>query len=130
MSKGNLMKRLLAIFIAIVGISGCATTANYEKVLQTTIGKSEKDLVAAWGIPQGSYENEGVRYLTYSRSESGVIPGTPARANTVMIGGKPYTNVVGGSPAIGYTNACTTIFRIEKKFVVSYEFKGNACTAY
>jgi hypothetical protein len=130
MSKGNLMKRLLAIFIAIVGISGCATTANYEKTLQTSIGKTETELVAALGIPQGSYENEGVRYLTYSRSESGVIPGTPARANTVMIGGKPYTNMVGGSPAIGYTNSCTTIFRIEKKVVVGYEYKGNACVAY
>jgi hypothetical protein len=124
------MKRLLAIFIAIVGISGCATTANYDKLMKTTIGKSEKDLVAALGIPQGSYESEGVRYLTYSRTESGVIPGTPARANTVVIGGVPYTNMVGGTPAIGYTNACTTIFKIENKVVVSYEFKGNACVAY
>jgi len=125
-----MMKKLLAIFIAIFGISGCATTSNYEKVLQTTIGKSEKDLVAAWGIPQGSYENEGVRYLTYSRSESGVIPGQPARANTVTIAGKSYTNMVGGSPAIGYTNACTTIFKIENKVVVNYEYKGNYCRAY
>jgi hypothetical protein len=124
------MKKLLAIFTAIVGISGCATTANYEKILQTSLGKTENQLVAAWGIPQGSYENEGVRYLTYSRTESGVIPGTAPRANTVMIGGKPYTNMVGGSPSIGYTNACTTIFRIEKKVVVSYEYKGNDCKAY
>jgi hypothetical protein len=130
MSKGDVMKKLLAVFIATFGIFGCATTANYEKVLQTTIGKSEKDLVAVWGIPQGSYENEGVRYLTYSRSESGVIPGQPARANTVTISGKSYTNMVGGSPAIGYTNACTTIFKIENKLVVSYEYKGNDCKAY
>ena len=124
------MRRLLPLYIAILGISSCATTANYEKILQTTLGKSETALVAAWGIPQGSYENEGVRYLTYSRSDSGVIPGQPARANTVMIGGKPYTNMVGGSPAIGYTNACTTIFKIEKKIVISYEHKGNDCKAY
>ncbi|QWD62905.1 hypothetical protein [Polynucleobacter sp. MWH-UH25E] len=122
------MKRYL--FVLGLLLAGCATTANYEKILQTTIGKPEKDLVAAWGIPQGSYENEGVRYLTYSRSESGVIPGQPARANTVMIAGKPYTNMVGGSPSIGYTNACTTIFKIENKIVVSYEFKGNDCKAY
>ena len=124
------MRRLLPLYIAILGISSCATTANYEKILQTTLGKSETALVATWGIPQGSYENEGVRYLTYSRSDSGVIPGQPARANTVMIGGKPYTNMVGGSPAIGYTNACTTIFKIEKKIVISYEHKGNDCKAY
>jgi len=124
------MRRLLPLYIAILGISSCATTANYEKILQATLGKSETALVAAWGIPQGSYENEGVRYLTYSRSDSGVIPGQPARANTVMIGGKPYTNMVGGSPAIGYTNACTTIFKIEKKIVISYEHKGNDCKAY
>jgi hypothetical protein len=119
-----------ALFLVVSFLIGCATTENYEKILQSTIGKSEKALVGAWGIPQGSYENEGVRYLTYSRSESGVIPGQPARANTVMIGGKSYTNTVGGAPAIGYTNACTTIFRIENKVVVSYEFKGNDCKAY
>lgn len=111
-------------------LAGCATTANDEKIPQTTTGKPEKDLVAARGIPQGSYENEGVRYLTCSRSESGVIPGQPARANTVMISGKPYTNMVGGSPAIGYIQTpVRQIFKIENKVVVSYEFKGNDCNA-
>ena len=124
------MKKSPLIIVAASMIFGCATTENYDKILQTTIGMPEKGLVASWGIPQGSYENEGVRYLTYSRSESGVIPGQPARANTVMIGGKSYTNMVGGSPAIGYTNACTTIFKVENKMVVSYEFKGNDCKAH
>lgn len=122
--------KFIAYSLAFSFLVGCATTANYEKILKTTLSKSEKELVAAWGIPQGSYESEGVRYLTYSRSESGVIPGQPARANTTYINGKAYTNMVGGTSAIGYTNACTTIFKIEKKVVVSYEYKGNDCKAY
>jgi hypothetical protein len=109
---------------------GCATTANYEKMLQTTIGMSETNLVARFGIPQGSYENEGIRYLTYSRSESGVIPGQPARANTVVIGGVPYTNMVGGTPSIGYTNSCSVTFTIINKSVARYQYKGNDCKAY
>ena len=109
---------------------GCATTANYEKMLQTTLGMSENNLVARFGIPQGSYENDGVRYLTYSRSESGVIPGQPARANTVVIGGVPYTNMVGGTPSIGYTNSCSVTFTIVNKLVTAYRYKGNDCRAY
>ena len=109
---------------------GCATTANYEKMLQTTLGMSENNLVARFGIPQGSYENDGIRYLTYSRSESGVIPGQPARANTVVIGGVPYTNMVGGTPSIGYTNSCSVTFTIVNKLVTAYRYKGNDCRAY
>lgn len=116
------------IFLSI--LVGCATTANYDKILKTSVGKSEKDLVAAWGIPQGSYENEGIRYLTYSKTESGVIPGQPGRVNTVMIGGKPYSNLVGATPAIGYSSSCTVIFKVVNKLVVSYEFKGDGCKAY
>ncbi|QWE26496.1 hypothetical protein [Polynucleobacter sp. AP-Ainpum-60-G11] len=119
-----------SLFAFVALLVGCATTANYEKILKTTIGKTEKELVAVWGIPQGSYENEGIRYLTYSRSESGVIPGQQPRANTTYINGKAYTTLVGGTPSIGYTNACTTIFKIENKVVISYEYKGNDCKAY
>ena len=122
-------KFLFNSFFALL-LVGCATTANYEKMLQTTLGMSENNLVARFGIPQGSYENDGIRYLTYSRSESGVIPGQPARANTVVIGGVPYTNMVGGTSSIGYTNSCSVTFTIVNKLVTAYRYKGNDCRAY
>ena len=124
------MKKLLVTVIAVIGLIGCATTENFEKKVSVHVGQTENQLVAAEGIPTSMYENEGIRYLTYSRSESGVIPGQPARANTVMIGGKPYTNMVGGTPAIGYSSSCTVIFKVVNKVVVSYEYKGDSCRSY
>jgi hypothetical protein len=42
------MKKLLIILFGIFMI-GCATTANYEKILSSWVGANEIDLVRAWG---------------------------------------------------------------------------------
>ncbi len=109
-------KFLFSSLIALLFV-GCATTANYEKMLQTTIGMSENDLVAKFGLPQGSYENEGIRYLTYSRSE--FIPG-------VVV---PPSPGFAGFSTISYTVNCSVTFTVVNKQVAKYQYKGNDCKA-
>ncbi len=125
-----MQKLLPALFLAAGLLVGCATTENFEKKVSVYVGKTENHLVAAEGIPSSSYELDGTKYLTYSKSESGVIPGTPARANTNYINGKAYTTMVGGSPAIGYTNTCSVTFTVVNKVITGYTYKGNDCKAY
>jgi hypothetical protein len=122
------MRKLLPLLIVIFSLlAGCATTENFEKKLNVYIGKSETQLVTQEGIPTSMYENEGVRYLTYSQTESGVIPGFPPQVSTTYIGGKAYTRSIGGSLPIGYTNSCSVTFTIVNKVVMSWQHKGNAC---
>jgi hypothetical protein len=123
--------KILAYLLALATLlTGCATTENYENGLKTMIGKPETTLVAAWGIPTSMYENEGIRYLTYTQTDSGFVPGTPPTVSTTYIAGKAYTRSVGGSQGFGYTNTCTTTFTVVNKLITSYQFKGNSCKTY
>jgi hypothetical protein len=124
------MNKFLIVILSILAIAGCATTANFEKKANALVGKNETELVAIQGIPTSMYENEGIRYLTYSYSESGVIPGIAPQVTTTYIGGKPYTTSSGGTQAIGYTNSCSVTFTIINKIVTTYQYKGNSCRAY
>ena len=124
------MTKLLTPFLAILAIAGCATTENFEKKVSVYVGQTETQLVAAEGIPASMYENEGTRYLTYTRTESGVIPGTPPVISTTYIAGKPYTRSSGGTQTIGYTNSCSVTFTIVNKIVTGYQYKGNSCRAH
>ena len=44
-----------SIIISILLLIGCATSANYQKILDTWIGASESSLVSTWGPPQNAY---------------------------------------------------------------------------
>jgi hypothetical protein len=67
-------------------LAGCATTANYEKILQSWVGASELELVRKWGTPQRVYETGGTKFLTYASSRNIYIPGTAPQYQTTYIG--------------------------------------------
>ena len=110
-------------------IAGCATTANYEKILQSWIGMPEIDLVRKWGPPSSVYENGGIRFITYEQSAQGYVPGTAPSYQTTRIGNTLYTQTVGGSPGYTYTQACRTTFEVVNERIASWRWQGNACRA-
>ena len=68
------MKRI--ILLAILLTTGCATTANYEKILQTWVGSPVDSLVRSRGPPQSQYElSDGGKVIEYSSSRSGTVGG-------------------------------------------------------
>lgn len=124
------MSKLLLSVMAIAALlTGCATTEKYEAKLNSMIGMQETELVADWGIPNGMYEADGVRYLSYTNTESGYVRGTAPVTRTTIINGKAYTNTTGGTPGYGYTNSCTTTFTVVNKKVTAWKNKGNDCTS-
>jgi hypothetical protein len=116
--------------VAVSFLSGCATTENYKKIVDSWIAAKESALVDAWGPPNGFYEIDGVRYLTYSKVNSGYVPGIAPTTTTNYIGGKPYTNTTGGVQGYYYNNNCSTTFTVKDKVVTNWRFEGNACHAY
>jgi hypothetical protein len=122
------MKKLLIIFLGIV-IVGCATTANYEKILSSWVGANELDLVRAWGAPDNQYETSGTKFLTYQKSENIYMPGTAPTYTTTMIGNTPHTTAVGGTRPYNIQTSCKTTFEINNGKVVNWRWEGNGCKA-
>lgn len=122
------MHRYLLLAFATVLVS-CATTAGYEKVLNSWTGAQEIDLVRSWGPPIQSYEAGGRKFIVYTSRRNVYMPGAAPSYQTTVIGNTAYTNPVGGSPAMNIGMSCTTTFELDGSRVVSWSYKGNDCRA-
>jgi hypothetical protein len=119
------MKKI--IFLLTLILLGCATTANYEKLLSSWVGSPESALISSWGPPSSVYESDGTKYLTYSKSNSGYIPGVAPSYQTTYVGNTAYTTPVGGYAGFAYSNNCSTTFTISNKTITNWRYEGNAC---
>ena len=110
-------------------LAACATTAGFEKILNSFVGQPEHELVRSWGVPQGVYESEGVRFLSYTRSGMAYVPGVAPTYQTTMIGRTAYTQPIGGMPAMYIPKRCDTTFEVRGGIITSWRWEGNACKA-
>ena len=90
------MKKTLVATLCVFGlICGCATSANYNALLNTWINDSSDNLVARWGAPANVFNlNNGGKVFEYSHQ------------NCITTGGYTYTvpqttHTVGDSSVVG-----------------------------
>ena len=96
----------IMIFCISLILSGCATTAGYQKIVDSWMGAEESKLIEAWGVPDNVYQlNETDKVFTYEESSQAIISG----------------NVV--------TYSCKTSFTVRNGVIVDWKFKGNKCNA-
>lgn len=120
------MKLLLAVG-AFLMLTGCATAAKYEESLNTMVGKTEVDLIRAWGAPAQSYETGNSKFLTYESNNRAILPGTPPAYTTTYNGGYSYSTPIGGSSPVSIPMRCSTTFELEGGVVKSWRYEGNSC---
>ncbi|WP_220427418.1 hypothetical protein, partial [Klebsiella pneumoniae] len=60
--------RFFAALLITFFLSGCATEAGYQRVLNSWMGSTDVSLIQSWGPPQQSYELSGHTFLVYSNS--------------------------------------------------------------
>lgn len=115
-------------------LTGCATSANYEKVVDTWLGSDEAELIRSWGTPSSVYQSGNTKFLEYSSSRQVVIPGSEPNYNTDCY---DYGNQVnctttksGGYAGTSYNASCSTRFEINSGKVVGWSFQGNDCRAF
>lgn len=123
------MYRYPFIVIAVVALTACATTAGYEKLVNSWVGAQEIDLVRSWGAPVQTYEAGGRKFIVYTSHRNVYVPGMAPTYQTTIIGNTAYTNPVGGSPDMNITRSCTTTFELEGTKIVSGSYRGNGCKA-
>lgn len=144
--KGSAMKKrhsLLLLSLPVL-VTACATTANYERMLNSWIGAPEWEIVAKWGAPQATYPlADGGKVVTYIKSDNTVtIPGvTTTRAVTTYQSGSFSGDLKGSysgytTTYVPQTSPSTTIRRYCRVDVLiqdgrgkSWSTQGNDCTA-
>ncbi|MCQ8105575.1 hypothetical protein NP590_15800, partial [Methylomonas sp. SURF-2] len=136
----------LALFLG-----GCATSANYEKILNSWVGAYDSQLVSAWGPPQNSYiSNDGKRFLEYSSQTNIPFGGyaylTPQTTHHNGVvntynsssGDSAYAVYSGTStsylqkqaPIQNVSLKCITRFSVNSSGIITdWSWQGNNCTA-
>jgi hypothetical protein len=143
--KNNTSKAVLIIAATI--LSGCATTANYEKTLGSWVGSSADSLVLSWGPPSSEYNlSSGGKVIEYVKRNNITIPGytynTPVNTyhnGTTSTYGKNGT-VTGSYSGTSTTYVqqqtsgqninliCTTRFTISPNDIIqNWAWEGNNC---
>jgi hypothetical protein len=122
------MKRYCLIF-SLALLTACATTAKYERNLNSWLGADEVSLVRQWGAPQQAYETGGSKFLVYSSNGNIVLPGQAPAYTTNVYGNTAYTTPVGGYPAQNIALDCVTTFEVANGVVSNWTWKGNNCVA-
>ena len=132
------MKVISSIILTLALITGCATTENYEKILQTWVGKHVDELVLVWGPPQSSFElSTGDRVIEFHDVKYVYIP-----VLSYPISRTYHYRTPGGSvgtiethteheiPAQSYTRSCKTRFIVgADELIKQWEWEGDYCTA-
>lgn len=62
------MNRFFLVSLMLIS-AGCATRAKYAEYLNSWKGASEAELVDTFGIPDGTYQKDTWKYLTYYRQD-------------------------------------------------------------
>lgn len=122
--------RMFLSVLAMLALAACATAGKYEAVLNSWLGSTEAELVSAWGPPMRVYDAPGgTRVLTYSNSGNIVMPGTPARYQSTVIGNTVYTQQVGGTSGYNIALSCTTNITVTNGRITHWSWQGNNCVS-
>ena len=138
------MKRVVIWFFSLA-LMGCATTANYEAILDSYVGANVDELIVNWGPPDKEAAlSNGDRILEYRDEHTGTSGGgsytvyeTQNQTGTVYTpsGPLPYSSsvrfpVTHTMPVFTSHVFCVTRFKVSKTgIVLSYTYKGNDCVA-
>jgi len=135
------MKKLTYLFALAILLSGCATTAKYEALLNTWTGCSEESLIASWGTPQNEYHmSNGKKVIEYARGANVPIGGysytePQTTYHQGWIGNRGYggtstTYVTKTTPVYNIPVWCKTSFIIDSNGrIESWRWEGNNCVS-
>lgn len=111
---------LLLVVLTLAACTDPAATARHQARLNAFIGMSETELVRQLGVPTGSFDGEGHRFLSYRTSQLDIWPGSP------FIGFGPY-GYGGGFPPQVVQWRCDTTFELLDGHVIGWKQRGNNC---
>lgn len=146
-----MMKHLASLaMLCLLAVGGCATTANYEKILQSWVGAHVDRLVTSWGPPQSSFRlSDGAQVLEYTNqrtvqgggytytqpqttyhSGSASAYGTYGGYASGTYSGTSTTYVQRQTPVYNIPLTCKTRFTVNPQGIITnWAWEGNNCKA-
>jgi hypothetical protein len=128
------MKKLCTIFLAlclVTALSACAVSREQSiNKMNGYLGKTEKDVIAGWGVPDKTYKmDDGTEVIAYREERERYDPPT----STVCMGSYPgafgYTLCGGGGRSRSVKLTCEYTFYLQRGVVVKWDQHGNNCPA-
>jgi len=135
------LPRSLATLVVALALAGCATRANFNRMMNGTIGQPEAALVTAVGPPRSSYVlNDGSKVLSYRRASTVDVPGVTTYAPSTTYAmvtakgvrgyGVATTYVPQQSAPISISYSCDINFLVNPSgTIVQWTARGNDCKA-
>lgn len=136
--RRNMSHRIIAAFGLALVLVACATTGNYDKMLQTWIGAPIDELVASWGPPDSSHTaTEGRTVIKYVHHKTvvtvgstysfpGSISASVSSRGTVESASTTFGQVT--TPTYDIHSSCITSFSANSTGIIdSWEYKGKSC---
>ena len=128
------MTKLFQISLVSLIVCGCATTANYDKILDTWAGAHMDKLFSSWGPPfRRSKLSDGGQIITYVQEEDVQTGGysyveSVTSAGPTTHSGIRTTEVQRQAPVRNVTLLCTTNFTVNASGIVTNSsWEGNNC---
>ena len=70
-----MIRNIAFLLIVTFLVLACATSEKYDKKLNDLVGKTEQDLVMAWGTPSAvKYVNDNTKVFTYTKINDFYFP--------------------------------------------------------
>jgi hypothetical protein len=118
------MRRALLAMVALALLAACTPVPTLQERLQVWIGRSEIDLVSAFGVPAGTYEVDGVKFLSFVQQRTQIVPGDYPFY-------RPYGRfgpLAGPAWPATVLISCQITFAIRRGLVESFSFRGEGCS--
>ena len=118
------MRHATLALLGLAALAGaCTPVPPLEARLQPWIGRTEFDLVSYFGVPAGTYEVAGTKFLSFVQQRTVFAPGEypfyRPYGRYGPLGGPawPATVVIG----------CQVTFALRNGMVDSFSFRGDGC---
>lgn len=124
-----------SVALCFVILTGCATRANYEKILNSWVGAPAENLVRSWGAPISTFRmSSGNEIYIYDKRRSTVVtmPVQVQQNPGIFVGNMYYPGqtMVTGGQVIPIHLSCRTEFEVNQTgTIVRWRHEGNACVA-
>lgn len=119
--------RIVAAILVSIGLAGCVGPEAFEAELEGWVGRTEVEIVDAWGPPDQVYENEAGRYLTWRSSRIRLVPGQPQVYHWDRTGSRSRATVSGGIPPRLMDMTCRKTMILRNGVITRWQWDGNSC---
>lgn len=121
------LSTFLAVLVLAAGLSACTNTQNYEAQLNYWLGRSEQDLLMAWGVPDKQYQMDAQRKMISYVKRDIAVNQSASFSTCVGTFGNPMFGGCSGIPTSVSTYSCETTFIITRGRVERWGHEGNDC---